>query len=103
MAGWTWKAFVVGAAFPLVYFLWWHATRAFGMEWHNSWNIPGFLFLAGSHPWSWPALEYQIALNQFLGQSLRKAVQEFSVIGGFGLNVALACWVLVRVRRITMR
>jgi hypothetical protein len=84
------KAFLVGAALPLIYLLAWYGCRSAGVSWPNSWNIPGFLFLVGSYPWSWPAMEYQMELNQFVGHGPRKALQSAAMIIGFGLNVALA-------------
>lgn len=71
------------------------------VSWPNSWNIPGFIFLAGSYPWSLPAMEYQKELDKVIAHGPREALQSAAMIVSFGVNVALVYLAFVWFRRIT--
>jgi hypothetical protein len=52
-------------------------------------NIPGFLFLFGSFPWSLPWLEIESHLLNFISWPVRNFINSIAVASGFGINCAL--------------
>lgn len=97
--------FIIAFALPTIYHAAWYFIKFMGWHWHNSWNIPGFLFLAGSAPWSEPFMTYKalIAFRGFLGENLRNLLNVFVISIGFAGNVTLfkliTVWLITKVRR----
>ncbi len=98
------KLFLIGALFPSFYYLAWFVFRGLGWHWYASLNIPGFLMLLGSLPWSFPVIYGQIELNNLVGHLMRGIIQVFSVIFGFAINFLivskLTIWITRKLRLI---
>ena len=52
-------------------------------------NIPGFLFNAGSLPWSLPLLDFQWQMASGIPWPIRNFIVWLVVATGFGINLAL--------------
>jgi hypothetical protein len=91
------------ASIPGVYLGAWYAYRFTGIAWPNAFNIPGFIFLMLSSPWSIGANTLIGSHGHELGEFAR-VLKCAAVAFGFGLNATLLIsGVGYAVKRITRR
>jgi hypothetical protein len=82
--------FLAALAIPVGYYLAWYIFKWLGIVWHTKYNLPGFLILGGSLPWSWLSLNYMTKLGTILGHKSRNIISIISVCLGFAINVTIA-------------
>ena len=83
--------FLVGAFSYVAYIGAWYMWRG------SVSNVPGFLFLLGSLPWSMPWLDLQWKIISSIPWPIRNSITTLVVALGFGFNLALvivAVWFL---------
>lgn len=73
------KTFVLALAFPIVYQLLWFGFKYVGMQWPTLWNVPGFLFIVASKPWSLP----------FTLSDMPMQLSSFAICVGFAINTTI--------------
>ena len=88
--------FSIGVLIAIGYYALWYVFRAFSIEWHTAWNIPGFALLAGSMPWSLPVTSNLGELGEWLGHYGRDVLVVFSVSLGFATNLTLLIFTIIK-------
>lgn len=92
-------------AMPALYFFAFEALKASG-NWHTKYNVLGFLFIAGSMPWSQPFvnIESMLWLKEWLGLDAYTWVLKIVVCFGFALNglmlFVVFTWCLAKSKKI---
>ncbi len=87
------NTFSIGVLVVLTYYALWYSFRAANLHWDTSWNIPGFILLVGSMPWSLPATNNILELTNIVGRYGRDAIIILSVSLGFAINFTVAIFV----------
>ncbi len=81
--------FLLSLIIPAGYFISWYVFKWFHLGWHTRYNVPGFLLVGGSWPWSWPSLYYMEKLGSVLGHKGRDILNVIVVCLGFAFNMTL--------------
>lgn len=87
------KVFSIGLLIALSYYFLWYAFRALAIEWHTVLNVPGFMLLAGSMPWSYPFASNLLDLSIWLGYFGRDVLVVLTVSLGFATNLTLLSFI----------
>jgi hypothetical protein len=95
--------FLAALVIPVGYFLAWHTFKWRGITWHTKYNVPGFLLVGGSLPWSWPFLNYTRELGSILGHTARNALTTISVCFGFAINMTITISLISKFISLTRR
>ena len=65
------------------------ALKHWGILERNVWNIPGFLVLMASMPWSLAWLDLPLETRTIVPPGIRMALDLLAMAAGFGLNCAM--------------
>ncbi|QFT12179.1 hypothetical protein FIV04_19800 (plasmid) [Vibrio sp. THAF190c] len=94
------RVFLVSLLIAIGYQAFWYLCRTLGFEWHTVWNLPGFLFVAGSMPWSLPAVNNIIELNHWVGHTARHILVLALVCIGFAINITGLFFCVTKIRNL---
>jgi hypothetical protein len=94
------RVFLVSLLIAIGYQAFWYLWRALGFEWHTVWNLPGFLFVAGSMPWSLLAVNNIIELNHWVGHTARHILVLALVCIGFAINMTGLFFCVTKIRKL---
>ena len=72
-----------------------------GIPWKTKYNLPGFLILEASLPWSLPILNYHMQLLSLLGSTAYNFLFVIFVCVGFALNTTIVIVLIGKLIRIT--
>jgi hypothetical protein len=72
-----------------------------GIPWKTKYNLPGFLILQASVPWSLPILNYHIQLVSLLGSTACNFLFVISMCVGFAVNTTIVITLIGKLIRIT--
>ena len=81
--------FIICAFVCASYYGAWFLWKAMGWHWHASANIPGFIMLLISWPWSSAVFGFQQELQEYIGEAPRHLVTSAFMALGFAFNMTL--------------
>lgn len=82
------RIFLIGILIPGSYYFIWFLCKFLGINWPHDANLPGFIFLTVSLPWSIPILINE-APSILSDQMLRQISYVICISVGFGINLVL--------------
>jgi hypothetical protein len=88
------RVFLIAALVVVVY----AALKHWSILERTVWNIPGFLMLAASMPWSLAWLDLPLETRTIVPPGIRMAVDLLAMAVGFGLNCAVVYMLASAVR-----